>query len=107
MRIETAAVLGLVRPVDAIAIELPGHGLVAIHVPDVFGALRQGNALQLAPALAVEQAQLDLFGISREQREIHAAAVPCRTERMRSPTRSPHATAPARGAAWPAAAASG
>ena len=45
-------------------------------MPDVLGALRQRDALQLAPALAVEQAKLHLLGIGGEQREVGAAPVP-------------------------------
>ena len=50
--------------------------VVEIAVPDVLGALGQFDPLELAAALAVEQAQLDLFRIGREQREVGAPSVP-------------------------------
>ena len=59
--VEAVAVLGLVGAVDAIAVELPGRDVVQIAVPDVLGALGQFDAFEFAAALAVEQAQLDLF----------------------------------------------
>ena len=80
LAIEAVAVLGLVGPVHAIAVELAGRDVVQIAVPDVFGALGQFDALELAAALAVEQAQLDLLRIGREQRKIGAPAVPGCTE---------------------------
>ena len=45
-------------------------------MPYILGAFRQRDAFHLAAALAVEQAQLDLLGICRKQREIGAAPVP-------------------------------
>ena len=81
---------------DAVAVELAGRDVVEIAVPDVLGALRQRDALELAPALTVEQAKLDLFGIRGEQREVGSAPVPGRAERMRRAGRKPHATAPGR-----------
>ena len=44
----------------AVTVELARGDVVEIAVPDVLGALRQRDALDLAPALAVEQAELDL-----------------------------------------------
>ena len=74
------AVLGCVGAVHAIAVELPGRDIVQIAMPDVLGAFRQLDALELAAALIVEQAQLDLLRVGREQREIGAAAVPACAE---------------------------
>ena len=42
-------------------------------MPDLVGVLRQRDALDLASALAVEQAQLDPGGVGREQGEVDAA----------------------------------
>ena len=39
--VEAVAALGLIGPVDAIAVELPGRDVVEIAVPDVLGAFRQ------------------------------------------------------------------
>src|SRR6201999_555115 len=85
MRIEAMALLGCVGAVDAIAVELSGRDVVEVAVPDVLGPLRHFDALELAAALAVEQAQLNLLGIGREQREVSPASVPAGAEaRMRS-----------------------
>ena len=83
VRIEAEAGFGLVRAMHPIAIELARLRVRQIAVPDVVGALRQGDALDLVAPGLVEQAQLDLLGACGEQREIRAAAVPGRAERMR------------------------
>ena len=59
--VEAVAVLGLIGPVNAIAVELSGRDVVQIAVPDVLAALGQFDAFELAAALAVEQAKLDLL----------------------------------------------
>src|SRR3981081_2985699 len=74
--VEAVAVFGLVKSVNAIAIELSGRNVVQIAVPDIFGALGQFDAFELAAALTVEQAKLDLLRIGREQRKVGAPAVP-------------------------------
>ena len=71
---------GRVGPIDAIAIELAGRDVVEIAVPDVLGSLGQLDALELAAALAVEQAQLDLLRVGGEQRKVGAPAVPACAE---------------------------
>ena len=83
MGIEAKAALRLIGPVHAIAVELARHDVAEIAVPDILGALRQRDALELAPALVVEQAKLDLLGIGGKQREVRAAPVPGRAQRMR------------------------
>jgi len=60
VRIEAIAFLRIVRAVHPIAIELAGRDVAEIAMPDVFGTFGEGNSLQFAPALAVEQAELDL-----------------------------------------------
>ena len=74
--VEAVPALGRIRPVDAIAIELPGRDVVEIAVPDVLVALGQFDPLELAATLAVEQAKLDLLRIGREQRKVGAPSVP-------------------------------
>src|SRR4051812_36151965 len=64
----------------AVAVELAGRDVVEIGVPDILGALRQLDTLELAAALHVEQAQLDLLRVGGEQREIGAASVPASAE---------------------------
>src|SRR5207302_2720603 len=91
--IKAVAVLGLVGPVNAVAIELSGRNVVQIAVPDIFGAFRQLDAFEFTTALTVEQAKLDLLRVGREQRKIGAPAVPACTEaRERSGGKS-HASA--------------
>ena len=60
VRIETKAPLRIIGAVHAIAVELARYDVVEIAVPDILGPLGQRDALELAPALAVEQAELDL-----------------------------------------------
>ena len=81
--IEAVSGFGIVGAVDAIAVELARLRVGQIAVPDVFGALRQRDAVDLVPPALVEQAKLDLLGGAGEQREVRAAAVPGRAERMR------------------------
>src|SRR5258707_10913899 len=78
--VEAVTVLGLVGSMNAIAIELPGRNVVQITVPDVFGALGQFDAFELATALRVEQAKLDLLRVGGEQCKIGSPAVPACTE---------------------------
>src|SRR5690606_22406422 len=71
--------VALVRGVGAVhpvAVEQPGPRVGQVAVPDEVGALAQLDALDLAPALGVEQAQLDPLGVLRIQREVDAFAVP-------------------------------
>src|SRR5262249_31989820 len=53
--------------------------------PDLVGEFGQLDALELALAVDVEQAELDLAGMGGEQREIDADAVPGGAERERVP----------------------
>src|SRR5262249_47634807 len=78
--IETVAALGRIGPVHAIAVKLAGRDIIEIAVPDVLGALREFDALELATPLGVEQADVDLFRISREKREIGPPSVPACSE---------------------------
>ena len=63
-RIEAVPGRRLIRPVHAVAVKLPGRHMRQVDVPDVVGALGQRDALGLALAVAVEQAQLDLRGVA-------------------------------------------
>jgi hypothetical protein len=76
VRIEAKSALGLVEPVHPVTVELPRPDVGKISVPHILGALRQCDARLLAPAVAVEQAQLDLLGIGGEQCEIGTPAIP-------------------------------
>src|SRR5690606_26948935 len=73
--------------------------IVEIAVPDLVGVFRQGDALQLPAAGPVEEAQLDLLGMRREEGEIHSRSVPGRPERIgEPPAEAPHAAPSSAGA---------
>ena len=79
VRIEAVAVGGIVRPVNAIAVEGAGadaRNVAVKYLVGVFGKFDAGLAL------AVEQADLDLGGVGREQRKVGTLAAPVRAERI-------------------------
>src|SRR5207245_10352185 len=87
---------GMIRAVNPVTLELSRRDIIDVAVPDILGAFWQCDALNLAAAMAVEQAKLDLFGVCRKQRETASAPVPCGSQRMRRTGRNPHTTAPER-----------
>ena len=92
VRVEPLPVLGIVGPVHAVAVALPGlHGR-QVRVPDVRVDVAQLDA-GLLPAVA-EQAQLDPLGALAEQREVRAAAVEGRPEGVRGSGPHLHARLP-------------
>src|ERR1019366_2385444 len=91
--VEAVAVLRLIGSMNPIAIKLSGRNVVQISVPDVFGTLGQFDALEFAAALTVEQAELDLLRVGREQRKIGAPAVPACTEARERSGGQSHASA--------------
>src|SRR3546814_13606312 len=89
----------------AVAVVLPRANVGQVAVPDLVRVLRQGDALELAAAGAVEETELDLLGMGGEEGEGHARAVPGGPERIGVAGAEPaHAPSP-RGAADSAAAA--
>ena len=74
--IEALAEVGAVGAVGAEAVERSRNGAGQVAMPDEVGALRQRAAHQFAPPAAVEDAQVDGFGMLREHREVHTFAVP-------------------------------
>jgi hypothetical protein len=58
--IEAMSGVRFVRAVHAVAVKLAGRYVGKINVPNIFGTLRHGNPLGFPPALAFEQAELDL-----------------------------------------------
>src|SRR5260370_41506700 len=72
VRIEAVPRLGLVRAVDAVAVERAGVNFAQIAVPDLVRVFQQLHALALAPARRVEQAHFDPGGVWREQHETGA-----------------------------------
>jgi hypothetical protein len=79
--IEAVAVARLIGAMDAVAVEQPGHGLGQIAVEHLVGVFGQRDAVDLAPAAGLEQAQVDALGMGGEQGEIDARAIPGRAER--------------------------
>ena len=79
--IEAVPRVRLVGAVDAVAVDGAGPDLGQVAVPDLVGVFGQLDALDLLVAGAVEQADLDLGGVGREEREIGALAVPGRAAR--------------------------
>ena len=79
VRIEAVAVGGIVRPVNAIAVEGAGADARDVAVKHLVGVFGQFDA---GLALAVEQADLDLGGIGREQRKIGTLTAPVCAERI-------------------------
>ena len=83
VRIEAVAGLGSVGTVGAQAVELARTQVGEVAVPDLVGELGQRDPLDLAPALGVEQAELDAAGVGGEDRDVHARSVPGGAERER------------------------
>ena len=79
--VEAVAGLGRVGAVRAQAVELAGAEVGKVAVPDLVGELRQRDAVGLAPALGVEEAELDPRGMGGEDRDVDAGAVPGGAER--------------------------
>ena len=73
MRVEAMAFLRGIRTVDAITVQHARTRVGEVAMPDEIGALRQLNALDLAFAVRREQAQFNLFGVLRVEREIDLA----------------------------------
>jgi hypothetical protein len=80
--IEAVACRRLVGTVHAVAVNRARPCIGQVSVPDLVGVLRQGDALDLAPAALLEQAELDLGGVGREQGKVDAQTVPGGAERI-------------------------
>src|SRR3569832_2139810 len=76
------APVGIVRSVDAIAVQRTRPRLGQIAVPDLIGLPAHVYGLDDAAALAVEDAELDLLRMLGKQREIHALPVPAGADRI-------------------------
>ena len=68
IRVEAVAVLGLVGPMHAIAVDGARAVRRQIAVPDFVGVFRKFDALEFSFAAVVEQAELDLGGVGAENR---------------------------------------
>ncbi|MNM86533.1 hypothetical protein D3C81_986890 [compost metagenome] len=74
--IEAVAVFRGVRAVYPVAVDLPGVGVGQVAVEDLIGVFRQLDTFELDLAAGIEQAQLDLGGVGREQREVDPQPIP-------------------------------
>ena len=95
MRIEAVPGCRLIRSVDAKAVELAGLQIGKVAVPDLVGPLGQRDPLGfLDRARRIEQAQLDLRRMFREEGEVDARAVPGCAERIRRAAPDTHVKTP-------------
>ncbi|MNJ68456.1 hypothetical protein D3C77_647080 [compost metagenome] len=70
------AVLRLVGAMHTVAVDQPGVSVGQVAVVDLVGVFRQLDAFDFLLAGGIEQAQFDLGGVGREQREVDPQAVP-------------------------------
>jgi hypothetical protein len=68
--------LGSVRTVDPIPIELTRSSFGKVAVPDHVGLFRKGDAIDLTPARNVKEAKLDFFRVFGIESEVDPFAVP-------------------------------
>ena len=80
--VEAMAVLRLVGTIRAITVDQAGARIGQIAVPDLVGAFRHLEALDLAPGRRIEQAELELRGVGGEDGEIGAEPVPGGAQRI-------------------------
>ena len=81
--VEAVAAIGIIGAVDAVAMKLSRTQPRQVSVPDLIGAPRQGNTLELTPASRVEKAKIHASPVRRKEREIDAAPIPIRTQWQR------------------------
>jgi len=80
VRVEAVALLGCIRTVHSVAVQHAGPRLRQVAVPHEVGALGHVDALDFAPTLRVEDAELHALGVLGVEREVDAFAVPGRAE---------------------------
>jgi hypothetical protein len=83
VRIEAVARLRLVGTVHAVAVIGSRVGIRQIAVKDLIRVFGQLDACLLTLAARIEETDLDLGRVLREQREVRALTVPGRPHRMR------------------------
>src|ERR1700704_3624261 len=72
----------LVGTIGAITVDQAGARIGQIAVPDLVGVFRHLEALDLAPPRRVEQAELELGGVSGKDGEVDAESVPGGAQRI-------------------------
>ena len=75
MRVKTVALLGRIRPVNPVAVALPGFHAIDPQVPDVTLAFGDQQAGHLAAAIVGEQAEFDEMGVGGKDGEVDATFV--------------------------------
>ncbi len=83
VRVEAVTLARLVGPGNPVAVDGAGSQAFQAAVPNAVGVLRQCDALRLAGAFLIEEAQLDTRGIFTEQGEVGAVPVPGSAQRQR------------------------
>ena len=91
VRIEAMAARRVIGTVHAVAVKLTGPDIRQVAVPDLMGLFRQIDTLGFAPALRVEQAELDAGRVGGKQRKVDAFSVPCRPQRIGQAGENAHA----------------
>src|SRR5688572_21238270 len=79
--VEAMSCIRLVWPVHAVTVDGAGADVAHVSVPDLVRKLRKDDALAFGLAVRIEQAELDLRGVSREEREVRPGPVPHRATR--------------------------
>jgi hypothetical protein len=83
--VEAVAARRVVWPVAAVSIKLPRSDIGKIAVPDLVGVLGQRDPRVFTARHRVEQAELDPFGMRREDGEVDPLAVPSCAARIGKP----------------------
>ena len=76
VRIEAVPVYGIIRAVNAKAVDRARSKVLYIAVPNLVCEFRQLNALQLLFARLIDKAEFDFSGMCGEKSEVNSIAVP-------------------------------
>ncbi|VVO70325.1 hypothetical protein PS732_01289 [Pseudomonas fluorescens] len=79
--VETVTVRGVIRPINAVAVDHPRVRVGQVAVIDLVGVFREFDAFELDFACIIEDAQFNLGGVGGEQGKVHPQAIPGRAER--------------------------
>ena len=81
--VEAVAVIGVVRPVHPVTVELPEPAVGQVAVPDPVRPLPKLDPLDLLLPGRIKETKLHPLRVLREQGEVDALTVPGRAERIR------------------------